>query len=68
MADRDRELVPANWSLVRERVLTTGQLNAQLDVFSQRPQVCQFESGQWTINEIHVIPYLHVPSPAIDTH
>ena len=46
MADRNRELVPANWSLVRERALTTGQLNAQLDVFSQRPQVCQFESGQ----------------------
>jgi len=24
MADRNRELVPGNWSLVRERVLTTG--------------------------------------------
>ena len=24
MADRNRELVPDNWSLVRERVLTTG--------------------------------------------
>ena len=24
MADRDRELVPDNWSLVRERALTTG--------------------------------------------
>ena len=24
MADRNRELVPYNWSLVRERVLTTG--------------------------------------------
>ena len=24
MADRNRELVPDNWSLVRERALTTG--------------------------------------------
>ena len=24
MAERNRELVPDNWSLVRERVLTTG--------------------------------------------
>ena len=24
MADRDRELVPDNWSLVKERALTTG--------------------------------------------
>ena len=24
MADRNRELVPDNWSLVRERTLTTG--------------------------------------------
>ena len=24
MADRNRELVPDSWSLVRERVLTTG--------------------------------------------
>ena len=28
MADRNRELVPDNWSLVRERALTTVKLAA----------------------------------------
>ena len=41
MADRKRELVPDNWSLVKERALTTGLcwkdgiLNTQVSVEEQ---------------------------------
>ena len=31
MADRNRELVPDNWSLVRERALTTGHTHTTED-------------------------------------
>ena len=41
--------------------------NAKVFAFIERPQRCQFQSSQWTINEVHVIPYLHVRGPAIDT-
>ena len=40
MADRNRELVPDNWSLVRERVLTTG-LCCSEGLYSEHSGVCR---------------------------
>ena len=37
--------------------------NAKVDLFSEPPQLCQFESSQWTIDKIHVILYLHALAP-----
>ena len=39
MADRNRELVPDNWSLVRERVLTTGLRSERW--YSEHSGVCR---------------------------
>ena len=39
MADRNRELVPDNWSLVRERVLTTGLCSEGW--YSEHSDVCR---------------------------
>ena len=40
MADRNRELVPDNWSLVRERALTTGLLCSE-GWYSEHSGVCR---------------------------
>ena len=39
MADRNRELVPDNWSLVRERALTTGLCSERW--YSEHSGVCR---------------------------
>ena len=39
MADRNRELVPDNWSLVRERALTTGHFSEGW--YSEHSGVCR---------------------------
>ena len=39
MADRNRELVPDNWNLVRERVLTTGLCSE--GCYSEHSGVCR---------------------------
>ena len=59
MADRNRELVPGNWSLVRERALTTGLcskdgiLNARVSVGAAGKE-CKGEevlNGRWEPDE-----------------
>ena len=39
MADKNRELIPDNWSLVRERVLTTGLCSERW--YSEHSGVCR---------------------------
>ena len=39
MADRNRELVPDNWNLVRERALTTGLCS--VGWYSEHSVVCR---------------------------
>ena len=40
MTDRNREVVPYNWSLVRERALTTGSFCSE-EWYSERSGVCR---------------------------
>ena len=43
MADRNRELVPDNWSVVRERALTTGLCSERQ--YSEYAGICRRASG-----------------------
>ena len=56
MTDRNRKLVPDNWSLVRERVLTTV-LCTEGRYFDSEPSGCLQKSGAaWKVCKI-------LPSP-----
>ena len=45
MADRNRELVPDNWSLVRERALTTGLQKSMMSCSHKYKQVFHREAA-----------------------
>ena len=56
MTDRNRELVPDNWSLVRERALTTGL--CWEGCYSEHPDVCRWKSGANSI-DVTCLQLLH---------
>ena len=67
MVDRNRELVPDNWSLVRERALTTGLCSEGW--YSEHSGVCrraELPGGSVKVKSVKVVIVVCTELPSLD--